>query len=274
MNMLQEGLIAGAVIAVAIVGVSLILAAINRRKPASAQPPEAPALPVETDPYTETEQVDSEVEIELKNRFLDRRITRGKDVEDGILESFISVSRTLEANRVRIYTDPHGYEREVKDCVRKLDAAVRDLRACVVGPDSRVVRAAAFTEALELDLSGLRAEFGAQFDVKVDEEAVARLSGAQLDRLRGVATEGAANALRHGRSRIVSIALRKTDRASQLIVQDNGRGFAPDLLEREGKGLPAMRALAAEAGGKFEVASRIGNGARVVVSVPWGAPGP
>lgn len=273
-DMLKEGLVAGAAIAVLIAAIALILAAVNRRKPAPGPPAEAapsPTLPTET--HAEA-GADNEVELELKNRFLDRRITRGKDIDDGILESFIAVARTLEENRVRIYTDPHGYEREVRDCVAKLDAAVRDLRACVVGPSSRVVRTAAFTEELERDLSDLRTEFGAQFDVKVDEEAVARLSSAQLDRLKGVAAEAASNALRHGRSRIVSIALKRADRASQLIVQDNGRGFAPDLLEKGGKGLPAMRALAAEAGGRFEVASRIGNGARVVVSVPWGAPGP
>ena len=275
MGMLQEGLVAGAVIAVAIVLVALLLGAVSRRKEAVPGPtgtvpaagtPEAEAV------GAEDAERDAQVELELKNRFLDRRITRGTDVGDGILEAFTSVARTLESNRVRIYTDPHGFERELKECVQKLDAAVRDLRACVVGQSSKVIRTAAFIEALERDLAGLRAEFKAQFDVKVDEDAVARLSPDQLDRLRGIAVEAASNALRHGRSRIVSLSLRRGEQASQLVVQDNGRGFAPDLLVSEGRGFPLMRSLAAEAGGRLEVVSRIGNGARVVASIPSGGP--
>jgi len=284
-DMLVEGLIAGAVIVGAFICLFVLLGALNRRKKApedlkgtAAEPRSTESAPSEgpaRHPYPLADQVqdsvDAAVEQELKNRFLDRRITRGKDIEDGILESFVAVARTLEANRVRIYTDPYGFERELRECVQKLDSAVRDLRACVVGPDSRVVRTAAFTEALERDLAGLKAEFGAQFDVRIDEQAVARLTDDQLDRLRAIAKEASANALRHGKSRIVSVALGMGDRVSQLVVQDNGRGFAPDLLGGEGKGLALMRTLAAEVGGRCEVVSRIGNGARVVVSVPWGS---
>jgi signal transduction histidine kinase len=50
-----------------------------------------------------------------------------------------------------------------------------------------------------------------------------------------------------------------------FVVQDNGRGFAPDLAGTEGKGMGLMRAAADAIGGKFEVAARIGNGTRVVV---------
>jgi signal transduction histidine kinase len=214
---------------------------------------------------------DAEVEQELRNRFMDRSITRGKDVSDGILTSIASVARTLESSRVKIYTDPYGYEQQVHQLVLKLELALRDLRACVLGPSSRFVRTAEFTAALDRALSELRVEFGAQFDVQVDEDAVASLGPEQLDRLLKVAREAATNALRHGRSRMVSIKLQRSDSASQLVVQDNGRGFVPDQADGKGKGLALMRTLAEEAGGRFEVTTRIGNGARAVVTVPGAA---
>jgi signal transduction histidine kinase len=67
---------------------------------------------------------------------------------------------------------------------------------------------------------------------------------------------------------VVSIRLVPHDSGSQLVVQDNGRGFVPDQAAGKGQGLGLMRALAAEAGGRFEVTTRIGNGARAVVTLP------
>ncbi len=280
--MLVEGLVAGAVVVGVIVALFALLGALNRRKKApqdvagtaaDTRPTQsAPSEGSARHPHPLADQVpdsvDAAVEQELKNRFLDRRITRGKYIEDGILESFVAVARTLEENRVRIYTDPYGFERELRDCVKKLDSAVRDLRACVVGPDSRVVRTAAFTEQLGRELSGLKEQFHAQFDVQVDELAVSCLGPEQLENLRQVAREASLNALRHGHSKIVSVKLQRGDHDVLLVVQDNGRGFAPSLLGTEGAGLALMRTLAAKAGGKCDVTSRIGNGARVVVTVP------
>ena len=280
-DMLQEALIAGGIIAVAFaVGFALLAATGRRRKAAGALAgssqggpapgganPDAPGGHLA---LKDGEQAadDAEVEQELRNRFMDRRITRGKDVNDGILTAISSVAKTLESTRVKIYTDPYGYEQQVHQMVLKLELALRDLRACVLGPSSRFVRTTEFTAALERALSELRVEFGAQFDVQVDEDAVAHLVPEQLDCLLKVAREAATNALRHGRSRLVSIKLQRVDASSQLVVQDNGRGFVPDQAEGKGKGLPLMRTLAEEAGGRFEVTTRIGNGARAVVTVP------
>jgi len=281
MDMLQESLIAGAVVAVAFAAGFILLAVAGRRRKAVGAPagspqggpavgganPDAPAGHLA---LRDGEQAadDAEVEQELRNRFMDRRITRGKDVNDGILTAISSVAKTLESTRVKIYTDPYGYEQQVHQMVLKLELALRDLRACVLGPSSRFVRTTEFTAALERALSELRVEFGAQFDVQVDEDAVAHLVPEQLDCLLKVAREAATNALRHGCSRLVSIKLQRVDASSQLVVQDNGRGFVPDQAEGKGKGLPLMRTLAEEAGGRFEVTTRIGNGARAVVTVP------
>ncbi len=110
-------------------------------------------------PLTEQERAaeDSRVEKELHARALDRKITLGREVDDGILESLTSVAATLESKRVMIYTDPHGYEQLVGQGVASLNRAIRNLRACIVGPESKVVRTAEFAGALERRLADLKA---------------------------------------------------------------------------------------------------------------------
>lgn len=277
--MLQEGLVAGGVVAAAFALGFAILAFSNRRKKAlrtrAEQEGKGPAgagslaatSPAELEEVLDdTPEHDSEVDQELRNRLMDRRITRGEDVDDGIMERLTQVAVTLDSTRVKIYTDPHAFEQLLKDNVNVLQGAIRDLRACVVGASSKVVRTAAFTASLKTALADLKDEHSAQFDIQVDENAVALLTAAQLDGLLQVAREAAANALRHGRSRIVSLRLRREERSVTFVVQDNGRGFAPDLAGVQGKGMALMRLAAQAAGASFEVASRIGNGTRVVVA--------
>jgi signal transduction histidine kinase len=272
-DMLQESLVVGGVVAGVFALGFAILSLSNRRKKAAGaapsgkghQTPTAGISAVPAEPPGDTPDEDVEVDRELRKRFQDRRIARGTDVDDGILERLSRVAGELDSTRVRIYTDPRAYELQVKESVQTLQGAIRDLRACVVGASSKVVRTAAFSADLEAALAELRAEHGAQFDVQVDENAVALLNATQLDGLLNVAREAVENALRHGRSRIVSLKLRRDDYAVSFVVQDNGRGFAPDLAGTEGKGMALMRAAADAIGGKFEVAARIGNGTRVVV---------
>jgi signal transduction histidine kinase len=215
---------------------------------------------------------DATVEQELRNRALDRRVSIGSELDEGILASLYSVVDALESSRVLIYTDPHACEERLKECVATLGEAVRDLRACVIGPSSRVVRTVEFTEALNAALSGPGKEFGAQFDLKIDEDAVDVLSADQMAELLEIGREACLNALRHGRSRTVAIRLRRDGRGAAFTVQDNGRGYAPSLVS-EGRGLADMRARAARAGGRLEVVTRLGNGTRIIASLPP-RPGP
>lgn len=278
-DMLKEALAAGAVVAVVFIAVALALAVISRRRRPAEGRASGHSAPEGSAPghlLTEQERAaeDARVEKELHARALDRKITLGREVDDGILESLTSVAATLESKRVMIYTDPHGYEQLVGQGVASLNRAIRNLRACIVGPESKVVRTAEFTGALERRLADLKAEHGAQFDLLIDEDAVAVLGAGHLDGLLEIAREAVGNALLHGRSKIVSLRLRRDGNSVTFLVQDNGRGFAQELLGGQGTGLARMRAVAEGIGGKLDVATRLGNGTRVMTTVPMPRPVP
>ncbi len=281
-GMLPEALTAGAIVAGVFLAGALALALIARRRTGASKPAEpGPASDAGSaqeraaqpgDPARGRD--DDLVDRELRNRYLDRRITSGVDVGDGILASLSEVARTLESSRVMIYTDPHAYEDRLRSCVRSLNAAIDSLRACVVGPDSKVVRSADFRKALDGRLSELKARHGAQFVIAVDEEAVAVIGEGPLAAMLEVAGEAASNALTHGHSKIVTLRLRRDGRSVAFTVQDNGRGFAPDLAGSPGRGMTRMRELAREVGGRLDVAARLGNGTKVTLTVRGAPPAP
>ena len=77
--------------------------------------------------------------------------------------------------------------------------------------------------------------------------------------------EAITNAGRHGQAQKVVVRLWRDDRTN-LTVEDDGRGFDSSLPTR-GFGLVSMRERAHAVGATFGVASRIGHGTRVEVSM-------
>jgi signal transduction histidine kinase len=69
----------------------------------------------------------------------------------------------------------------------------------------------------------------------------------------------------------VSIRLERQDGEITLSVEDDGRGFEPDVTPSDGRehfGLSIMRARAARIGGQIEIESAPGEGTRLVLRWP------
>jgi signal transduction histidine kinase/ligand-binding sensor domain-containing protein len=75
------------------------------------------------------------------------------------------------------------------------------------------------------------------------------------------------NVTRHANAANVAIALTITNRRLHLVVEDNGRGFDATSVP-DGQGLRSMARRAERLGGRLEVASSAGTGARVALTVP------
>ncbi len=81
------------------------------------------------------------------------------------------------------------------------------------------------------------------------------------------------NVGKHSRADLVNLSLRKRDGKTELVIQDNGRGFdVNEALSRSssirGLGLTSMRERAELSGGSFTVESTVGKGTIVRVSWP------
>jgi two-component system sensor histidine kinase DegS len=77
------------------------------------------------------------------------------------------------------------------------------------------------------------------------------------------------NAARHSQASQVKVLLDMGDERVRISVDDNGRGFDPDIIQQGNSlGLKLIRERAEMLGGTFEVDSAIGRGTRVTFAVP------
>lgn len=80
------------------------------------------------------------------------------------------------------------------------------------------------------------------------------------------------NAARHSQSTLVKVHLDMSENFVKLIVDDNGKGFDPDIINQGNSlGLKLIKDRVEMLGGKFEIDSTIGKGTRITFSVPAGA---
>ncbi len=84
--------------------------------------------------------------------------------------------------------------------------------------------------------------------------------------------EGLTNVEKHAGAKLVRVNLERHANQLRLVIEDNGRGFAPGPRapsKRRPLGLIAMRDRAELLGGQLQLFSEAGRGMRVVVTVPY-----
>lgn len=92
-----------------------------------------------------------------------------------------------------------------------------------------------------------------------------------LEQVVRVLQEALVNVNHHAGAGQVSVRLEKQDGEIILSVEDNGRGFDPDVPPSDGRehfGLSIMRARAARIGGRIEIQSAPGEGTRLLLRWP------
>lgn len=121
--------------------------------------------------------------------------------------------------------------------------------------------------SLATALEGLasRAAPGVRVDVEVGAGGEREVPGAaRLVLVRGF-QEALRNAVIHGHARSVRVKL-DGEEGVRMRVVDDGVGFRLDAV-RKGRGLGGMRARTEEAGGRFEIEAKPGEGTRLTFSV-------
>jgi signal transduction histidine kinase len=83
--------------------------------------------------------------------------------------------------------------------------------------------------------------------------------------------EAVANVIKHSYARQCTVSLAWRDSAVETVVEDDGRGFDPDKIDRAGEehlGIVGMQERVRSLGGQFAIDSRPGGGTRVHIRIP------
>jgi len=195
-------------------------------------------------------------------------------LHDGPVQELVSLDMMLAALPAAI---ERGKGDEVRDLLREAQSIaernIQALRDEIVGLGPYAFRELSFETAVIECVPVWRRRFGV--DVRLDIEQITlppELSGP----LFLIAQEAVTNAGRHANAATVNVSLKKADTHVELVVADDGRGFAdlaPAMSEASGHiGLASMRERAEMIQGTLTIeSSRRGTTVRVKVPLRSGA---
>lgn len=166
---------------------------------------------------------------------------------------------------------------EAKD-ETSLASAASSLRELVVHTLQDVRRLAVELRPKALDdfglvpaLERLAQTFGEQ--TGIDVQLVSRLDDARLGdeaetAIYRLVQEALTNVVKHAHARNVSILLVRRAGMVTALIEDDGKGFAPESARADGLGLVGMRERASLVGGRLTIESSEGSGTTIAVEVP------
>jgi signal transduction histidine kinase len=202
----------------------------------------------------------------------DERDRIGRDLHDGIIQSLYAVSLSLEDLPELMDEAPGEVAGRLDGAIESLNLAIRDIRNFIYGLRPEAVDG---TEVLA-GIAALAHEVGdgglVDVEISLDPAADPGLTPEGGVELLSLVREALSNAARHSRARRIEVRLRPVDDASELTIADDGIGFDPATVARDGHhGLTNMPVRAAAIGGSCVIQSGPEDGTRIIVRIPRGS---
>ncbi len=188
------------------------------------------------------------------------------EIHDGISQCLISLGYRLDAALFDL-SDHASVAVELSAAKSLLSQTLEEVRTAISGLRPRVLDDMGIGAAL----SSLAASVP-QPEVSVEITAVVEEAHVQTALYR-IAQEAVQNVLKHACASQITIWLGAVGDDVVLEVSDDGCGFAAGGERSVGYGLLSMRERAELLGGTLEVASRVGEGTTVRVTIPLGQQG-
>ena len=192
-----------------------------------------------------------------------RRIAN--EIHDEIGQSLAAVSNNLSRIQEALIDDPRqtALARETKEIITTIFTSVRQLLHDLRPP---LLDEFGLTHAIETSAGQLaeRTDTAITFDLQTGDN----LDDTVKTAIFRVTLEAVSNALNHAQATQIDVMLLEQGEFVELLVRDNGKGFAIDPVEllQDGAnhmGLASMRDRAELLGGKFKITTTLGEGAEV-----------
>ena len=191
-----------------------------------------------------------------------------REIHDTLAQGFTSVVTLARASQSALDRGDLDLVRERLRVIEETAAEnLAEARLIVAEMTPGHLQSRTLVEALQRLVTAVAEGSGMSGRLVVEGEPVVLPANSEVVLLRS-AQEGLANVRRHSGGRSFEVRLRyAADAPVSLEVVDDGVGF-DGTAQRPGFGIDGATARAAEVGGRFEVDSAPGQGARVRVEVP------
>ena len=205
-----------------------------------------------------------------REAFLEEKTRLAGEIHDSLAQSFTGIWMQLDlAKEVMMDRDSElfGYVERADDLDR---FGLAEARRSVMSLQSKVVKDSSLIESLEIlaERSNIAGRLSCTFRSNLEDDQ--SLPAVVRQDLLRIAQEAISNALRHAKSKTISVNLRSDPPNLILKVKDNGCGITTEAETREGFGFANMRARVKRLKGTLDVRSVPGRGTTITVRVPLG----
>ncbi|WP_263385244.1 sensor histidine kinase [Granulicella arctica] len=201
----------------------------------------------------------------LYSGVMEERSRIARDIHDTLAQGIVSISLQLEVVTRLLGTAPEAARTQLDETRLLVRQSLADARSSIW--DLRSEGAEELPVRLGRALKTLTGPTGIAGRLHVTGSYRA-LGTAVEDEVLRIAQEAVTNAVRHAACGAVEVTLTYEMKAFRLLVVDDGRGFDAGLEGPAGHfGLRGMRERAVKIGGKLSVASAVGQGTRIEVTL-------
>ncbi|MCL4507256.1 MAG: GAF domain-containing sensor histidine kinase [Chloroflexi bacterium] len=198
---------------------------------------------------------------------MEERQRLARELHDSVTQSLYSVTLYADASAMALQAGKADVAaknlHELRDMAQ---SAMRDMRLLIFELHPPVLEKEGLVAALQARLAAVESRAGLQTDLRVENE---RCLPVDLEQeLYRIAQEALNNVEKHARAHNVTVHIHFDADAVSIEVRDDGVGFDPSAVARQGgMGLRNIAERAARAGGASEVDSHPGGGTCVFVRV-------
>ncbi|WP_406095079.1 sensor histidine kinase [Streptomyces sp. NBC_01013] len=186
-----------------------------------------------------------------------------REIHDTLAQGFASIIVLAEAARSQLAVDVHRSAQQLQSIEQTARENLAEARVLVGAAPSSGVAPGSLAATLRRTLARFTEDTG--LDVTADLADIVCDQPTRIALLR-CTQESLANVRKHAAASTVGVVLTQGADAVELEITDDGRGFAVE--DSRGSGLDGMRKRLAEFGGGLTVTSSLGDGTRILATIP------
>ncbi|MCX4448226.1 sensor histidine kinase [Streptomyces sp. NPDC087866] len=202
-------------------------------------------------------------EIQKRQGAAEERERLAREIHDTLAQGFASIIVLAEAARSQLAADPGRSAQQLQSIEQTARENLAEARVLVGAAPSSGVAAGSVAATIRRTLDRFTEDTGLTVTAEladIDCDQPTRIA------LLRCTQESLANIRKHADATTVGVVLAAQPGGAELEITDDGRGFVVE--ESRGFGLDGMRKRLAEFGGGLTVTSSLGDGTRVLATIP------
>lgn len=196
----------------------------------------------------------------------------GRELHDGIGQLLAAAQLQVRTARALLTRgDTAAVESGLDQLANTVQQAIESVREYLLGVKTASSPELSLFSKLSQYLTHYSHQYGIHSEIVVRPELEQfRFDSAIEAQLQPIIQEALVNVRRHSESPSVRLIFARSADQIQVTVEDEGKGFDPEQIDKIlGFGVRSMRGRAEALGASFKINSTPGQGTQVIVQVPW-----